>query len=341
MKRLFALLLALCLTMGAAAPAAAELYLYGEEHSVPRILDRELELWDALYHGQGARHLFLELPYYTAQLLNEWMAQEDDALLYTVFDALSGTAGGTARALQFYQRIKARCPETVFHGTDVGHQYRELGGPYLERLRKAGLKDSEEYVLARQCYEQGQRYYTTGDEAYRENAMAQNLLRAYAGHEDEPVMGIYGSAHTGIGESSYTGETDNMATQLHAVLGDALHSEDLSPLAKDIEPYMSETVTIGKSTYTAYYYGQESLSAYFPQYRRREFWRLEGAYADMKAFKKTGDVLPGDNYPMRIEAGQVYMIDYLRSDGTPERTIMRCDGDMWQNRLATWEITVK
>ena len=81
MKRLFALLLSLCLTMGACALAQENVYLVGEQHSVPKILDRELELWDALYHEQGARHLFVELPYYTAQMLNEWMAQEDDALL--------------------------------------------------------------------------------------------------------------------------------------------------------------------------------------------------------------------------------------------------------------------
>lgn len=338
MKRLFALLLSLCLTMGACALAQENVYLVGEQHSVPKILDRELELWDALYHGQGARHLFVELPYYTAQMLNEWMAQEDDALLYMVFDALQGTAVGTARTLQFYQRIKAQCPQTVFHGTDVGHQYRELGGPYLARLREAGLEDSEEYALAQLCFEQGQHYYMTGDEVYRENAMAENFLRAYAGHEDEPVMGIYGSAHTGIGAASYTGETDSMATQLSAVLGDALHSEDLSPLAKEIEPYMAEEVVLGGRTYTAYYYGQESLSAYFPQYRRREFWRLEGAYEDMAGRKKTGDVLPEDNYPMVVEAGQVYMIDYLLTDGTTKRMLMRCDGDLWQGLLATWEI---
>ena len=338
MKRLFALLLALCLTMGAGALAQGSVLLLGEQHSVPAILDRELELWDALYHEQGARHLFVELPYYTGELLNAWMAQEDDTLLYTVFDALAGTAGGSARALQFYQRIKTQCPETVFHGTDVGHQYRELGAPYMARLREAGLDGSERYALAQQCFEQGKHYYTTGDEVYRENAMVENFLRAYAGHEDEPVMGIYGSAHTGIGALSYTGETDSMATQLYAVLGDALRSEDLSPLAKEIEPYMSEEVAVGKRTYTAYYYGQESLSATFPQYRRREFWRLEGAYDDMAKAKKTGDVLPADNYPMRVEAGQVYMIDYLLTDGTTQRVFMRCDGDTWKDRLATWAI---
>ena len=58
----------------------------------------------------------------------------------------------------------------------------------------------------------------------------------------------------------------------------------------------------------------------------------------MAGRKKTGDVLPEDNYPMVVEAGQVYMIDYLLTDGTTKRMLMRCDGDLWQGHLATWEI---
>ena len=32
------------------------------------------------------------------------------------------------------------------------------------------------------------------------------------------------------------------------------------------------------------------------------------------------------------------MIDYLLTDGTTKRMLMRCDGDLWQGHLATWEI---
>ena len=73
------------------------LYLYGESHGSQAVLDRELELWRE-YYAQGMRHLFIEYPYYTAQLLNEWMAAEEDTTIsYAVeggniyFDPETGT----------------------------------------------------------------------------------------------------------------------------------------------------------------------------------------------------------------------------------------------------------
>jgi len=334
------LLLALCLMLGAGALAQGEIILVGETHAAAPILDRELEMWDALYQ-QGARHLFIEYPYYTGELLNAWMAAEDDDLLYDIFDALEGTAAYSTRVLRFFLEIKARCPETVFHGTDVGHQYRLLGGAYQNRLAAEGLEGSEAYARAQEVIEQGRRYYADGDAAYRENAMAENFIRAYAGLEDETVMGIYGNAHTTLGAKNTTGEVDNMATQLHAVYGDRLRVLDLTPLARDIEPLLSERVTIGGRDYAALYYGQQDLSAYFEAYQKREFWQLADAYDDFRDCEKVSNVLPEDNYPMRVSAGQVYMIDYTLRDGTVQRMLMRCDGDQWEGLLATWEIQVK
>ena len=37
-------------------------YLYGETHGNPDILDLELELWQDYYHNQGMRHFLLNLP---------------------------------------------------------------------------------------------------------------------------------------------------------------------------------------------------------------------------------------------------------------------------------------
>ena len=41
-------------------------YLYGEEHGVKAILDKEFELWYEYYHEENMRHLFVELPFYGA-----------------------------------------------------------------------------------------------------------------------------------------------------------------------------------------------------------------------------------------------------------------------------------
>ena len=47
----------------------------------------------------------------------------------------------------FYRTIKEQCPETVFHGTDVGHQYDSTGARYQDYLEERGLADTEDYRL--------------------------------------------------------------------------------------------------------------------------------------------------------------------------------------------------
>ena len=49
------------------APSAGQIYLFGEEHGVEKILNKEVEIWNDYYHNQNMRHLFVELPYYTAE----------------------------------------------------------------------------------------------------------------------------------------------------------------------------------------------------------------------------------------------------------------------------------
>lgn len=64
-------------------------------------------------------------------------------------------------------------------------------------------------------------------------------------------------------------------------------------------------------------------------------WRLEGAYDDCKDLAKTGEVLPYDNYPMRIETGQVFMIEYRKTDGSAQRVFYRSDGTVWEGKPVT------
>lgn len=140
------------------APSTGNIRLYGETHGQQDLLDRELELWRTHY-GEGERHLFVELAYYEAQLLNRWMEAEDDALLDHLFQALEGTAAGVPCVQEFYRQLKARCPETVFHGFDVGHQYETLGAEYQAALEAEGAQKSEDYRLTVQNIRQGKDYY--------------------------------------------------------------------------------------------------------------------------------------------------------------------------------------
>lgn len=148
-----------------------EIYLYGESHGSQAVMDRELELWREFY-GRGMRHLFVEYPYYTAQLLNEWMEAEDDAILEEIYADWEGTLAHQESVKEFYRTIKVECPETVFHGTDLGHQYQTTGKRYLEELEENGLEGSPEWERASQVIEQGRSYYSfdwdVGADSYRE-----------------------------------------------------------------------------------------------------------------------------------------------------------------------------
>ena len=48
-------------------------------------------------------------------------------------------------------------------------------------------------------------------------------------------------------------------------------------------------------------------------------------------------MLPYNNYPIPIEAGQVFVIDYTRKDGTSERKYYRSDGEVWNGMDCTTE----
>ena len=76
-------------------------------------------------------------------------------------------------------------------------------------------------------------------------------------------------------------------------------------------------------------------------YSYREFWRLENAYDDFKDRSKTGEVLPYSNYPMQIETGQVFVIDYTKKDGAVVRMYYRSDGYVWSGMKSTEEFTVE
>ncbi len=88
-----------------------------------------------MYHQEGARDLFIESPCYTAEFLNMWMRGEDEDMLERlILEQQAETQGGTQLMVDFYRALREDCPETVFHGTDVGHQYDTTGALYLEYL---------------------------------------------------------------------------------------------------------------------------------------------------------------------------------------------------------------
>ena len=324
--------------------AAGQIYLYGEAHGVERIMDRQLELWREHYFRRHIRHLFLEYPYYTMQFLNIWMASDNDDILYQVYNDLIGTACAVSYWPVFFKTIKEEMPQTIFHGTDVGHQYDTIGQRFLQYLKASGLQDTPQYALTLESIAQGKTFYENPDfDAYRETKMTENFVREFEMLAGQSVMGIYGTMHIAFGEIEEEGTpaVPTMAKGLQARYGDAVQVADLSYLALRTEPIHMEKITVGGKLYDAAYFGEEDIP-WSENYVRRKFWRLENVGED---FAKCGtvasmNVLPYDNYPTPVETGQVFVIDYTAPGGSVDRQYFRADGDIWQGQRITCQIEI-
>ncbi|OQC11324.1 MAG: hypothetical protein BWX74_00129 [Tenericutes bacterium ADurb.Bin087] len=171
------------------------IYLYGEVHADKKINDKELALWDEFYHHKGMRHLFIEAAYFDAAIMNLWMQDEDDSRFEFLYEGWEGTLSYNKETRDFYFVFKERYPETIFHGTDVGHQHERAGAYYLDYLIENGMQDTEEYTLTLESIAQGEQFLQSADMKYRESKMVSNFIREFDALTDEKIMGIYGSAH--------------------------------------------------------------------------------------------------------------------------------------------------
>lgn len=321
--------------------ASSHIYLYGEIHAEAKIMDKEFELWSDYYQNEGMRHLFVEHPYYTAEYLNLWMQADNDDILEAIYKDWEGTAAHTPHTKTFFKKIKKECPETIFHGTDVGHQYDSTGIRFLSYLEANDLTESEQYTLTAEAIQQGRLYYSKEDDVYRENKMTENFIREFEKLDGESIMGIYGVAHTGLdGMDYHTQSVPSMANQLQEHYGDNLSSEDLSWVFRDIEPLRVDYITLRGKKYEAAYFGKQDLTG-FKDYAYREFWRLEGAYEDLKDLTLTENVLPYNNYPMLIETGQAFEIRYTKVDDSIEIEHHLSTGKVWEGMDSTQQIIVE
>lgn len=147
------------ISAGGPPKKTGQIFLYGEIHSAEIILNKKFQLWHRYYHESGIRDLFVESPYYTAEFLNLWMRSDNDDILNELYEDWKGTAAHSEECRTFYKRIKEECPKTIFHGTDVGHQYASTGRRFAEYLQNSGQTASEQYTLTLEAIQQGIYYY--------------------------------------------------------------------------------------------------------------------------------------------------------------------------------------
>lgn len=84
----------------------------------------------------------------------------------------------------------------------------------------------------------------------------------------------------------------------------------------------SSFVFLGK-TYEAEYCGMQDLTG-FNDYVCRKYWRLKDAYQNVCNYSVT-DYLPYNNYPFKVNEGEVFRIEYLKKDGTGFIEYLRAD----------------
>ena len=326
MRRLFwrragFLALSLCLILLAIpVPTRAEsqILLCGEDHTDAGCKEQELALWRERY-AAGDRDLFLEMGAATAELLNRWMTTGEESFWDLVYWNWEGTLAQTEQTENFYRQLRANCPETVFHGIDLEHQYRTTGRFCLALLEKEGRQGSEAYRKVLRSVEQAERFYEgwdgdlfSRDNAYREETLAENFRREYESIGRRRVMGIFGAAHTDpYGPDYYTATVPSMGARLKERYGGGILCRDLR--GDDLPE--KTTLTAAGTEYEAIYYGEYPITRR-DILRSGEYWRLADAYDALSQWERSGDALPGNEYPMSVRAGEAYAIHYTCWDGT-------------------------
>lgn len=313
------------------------IYLYGEDHGQAVQYEEELKAWQNFYNNQNMRHLFIESGYSTAQMLNQWMKAEDDSILLEIYENWKETQAYTQSNLEFYKGIKQTCPETIFHGTDVGHQHSTNDRMLLRQLEEKGLTDCEEYKITLLNITQAMDYYGTKDYAVRENYMVANFIREFDSlPETEKIMGIYGSAHV-FDEKDWSGKVPSMIKQIrknYKNSKDLIVTTDISYMKTEIEPLGTEEFTIKGKVYKASYFGEEDLTG-FRDYKCRKYWRIENPDETLMKLRSKIDCLPYDNYIMPIKVGDVLRVEYTKLNDSKSVVYYRADGKIYEGQPCT------
>ena len=327
-------------------PSSGQIHLFGEIHSHPPHVEMQFEFWHYFYTQHGMRHLFVEMPFFTAEFLNLWMLEDDNEILNELFSDSRGTAFDSDVNREFLLRIKAELPETVFHGTDVGHKYNTTGQRFLQHLRDTGQEGTEIYYLTQENMQQGRDFYgpLKTNDSLRADMMVENFIRAFDTLQGESIMSaFYGAAHVMLGYyNERLGGGPTMASRILERYGTQVHLTDLREL--EFQWLLENTDTtekiIGDTVFEAIFVGKSYIYQWLPWYLKREFYLIKNAYEYFSSHPQTGKVLPFDDYPFPVEIGQVFAIRYTFVNGNIRMEYYRASGRIRQGQDITEEFRV-
>ena len=218
-------------------------YIFMGKNTVGKLTRKEFALWKDHYDDEDMRNLFLEVPNYVAGYLNLWMDEEDDQILEILRDQYKFSQGNKLKHYgKLLRRIKKECPETVFHGTDIGDFNDTLGQSYLKLLDKD--KDKTEIDRIKEVMDQGEKrdsyikdYKEKPEDTrltriadYREQMLVENFIYEFDQLKDKRIMGINGAYHVSNPEKIKMGEAEIMGDQLKSRYGAIVSTSILSEM---------------------------------------------------------------------------------------------------------------
>ena len=290
-------------------------HFYGEVHGDPQLIAFQLARWGYYYENHGMRHLLMEFPFFSAAFLNVWMQADDDSILDAFFADIRGTAVDVPYMRDFFVAIKANYPETIFHGTDVGHQQGQAVR-FLAHLRSEGLEGTEIYEQTLLNMAQGRAHQAEqGTHSSRVVAKFDNIVEVLNSLPDENVMGaFFGMAHMLLGY--YPEHLDpvghlTVAQRLVDQFGEQIQIRDITPYR--VRP---ATITVEGTIFNAQYFGTSGPHDFAIGRVYRSFFRFDDAYEHFSEHERSGDVLPHDNFLMPVGEDEVFLTLFRFMDGT-------------------------
>lgn len=112
-----------------------------------------------------------------------------------------------------------------------------------------------------------------------------------------------------------------------------LENLDIEPQTFKLSEDDTKSFTFLGKTYEAEYCGIQDLAG-FKDYSCRKYWRLKDAYQDVSMYNAF-DYLPYNNYPVQVNKGDVFRIEYLKTDGSGYIEYLRADGDEYYGEGTT------
>lgn len=112
-----------------------------------------------------------------------------------------------------------------------------------------------------------------------------------------------------------------------------LETVDTKPQPFKLSEDNTKSFTFLGKNYEAEYCGIQDLTG-FKDYSCRKYWRLKDAYQDVSMYNAF-DYLPYNNYPVQVNKGDVFRIEYLKTDGSGYIEYLRADGDEYYGEATT------